>query len=217
MARFLLSLFVWLTVCALGAGLAYGGDVAPTPAAEPLPPISTCSPVGFQYESLAKGRHVVVLCTKPLGTGVYADGFSCLHAACSPMTFGMSVASALMADKPKVELEAQWTKYIKWTCDAPPDDAAAALCLERRTWIANNFAAWTASFKPVVWKVKPNGTYPTRPAYALTAGVLGTKEVARATVGMLCDVAKPTASTSNGDIRAEFGTPGVVTLCARVP
>lgn len=205
-------------VCCLSvfATRAHAQDTA-TPASQPLPPITTCTPVGFQYDYLTAGRHIAVLCTKPLGTGVYAHGFSCLHAACSPTTFGMSVITALVSDKPKVELDVQWAKYIKWTCDAPPDAAAKTLCDERQAWISSNWAAWTVNFKPAVWRVKVNGTYPTRPAFALTAGVLGTKEVARATVGNLCDVTKPTAPASNGDIRAEFGVPGVVTLCAKVP
>lgn len=209
--RYAIGLFIWLTLCAIGV------DIARAQTPEPLPPITTCSPVGFQYDYLTNGRHIAVLCTKPLGTGVYVHGFSCLHSACSPTAFGMSVIAALSSATPKTEIDTQWAKYIKWTCDAPPDAAAATLCTERQTWINTNYAAWTASFKPVVWRVKPNGTYATRPAFALTAGVLGTKEVARATVGNMCDVSKPTAPASNGDIRAEFGVPGVVTLCARVP
>jgi hypothetical protein len=185
--------------------------------AEPLPPISTCNPVGFQYDYLTLGRHIAVLCTKPLGDGVYVNGLSCTHAVCSPSNFGLSVAQIIGAASPKTELQAQWTAKVKWTCDAPPDATATALCAERQKWVSDNWATWTAGFKPAVWRVKVNSTYATRPAYTLTADVLGTKEVARATVGNLCDVSKPTAPASNGDIRAEFGVPGVVTLCARVP
>lgn len=206
--RFAVAIALWVGVCALGVVVAR--------AAEPLPPITTCSPVGFQYDYLTNGRHLAVLCTKPLGTGVYAHGFSCLHSACSPATFGMSILTAFAADKPKDEIGAQWTKHIKWTCDAPPDAAAVTLCTERQNWINANWATWTKDFKPAVWWVKPNGTYTSRPAFALVNGVLGTKEVARATVMALCDVTKPTAPASGGDIRAEFGVPGVVTLCARV-
>lgn len=210
--KFVISLLAWLGFCALIVG---GSQAAR--AGEPLPPISTCNPVGVQYDYLTLGRHIAVLCTKPLGDGVYVNGLSCPHAVCSPSAFGMSVAKVIVASAPKTELQAQWAANVKWTCDAPPDASALALCTERQAWISSNWATWTAAFKPVVWRVKPNGTYPTRPAFALTAGVLGTKEVARATVGNLCDVSKPTAPATSGDIRAEFGVPGVVTLCARVP
>jgi hypothetical protein len=68
-----------------------------------------------------------------------------------------------------------------------------------------------------VWKVKPNGTATTRPAYTLTNGVLGTKEAGRATVGAVCDMQRPTAPATGGDIRAEYGKAGLVTICAKAP
>jgi hypothetical protein len=185
--------------------------------AEILPPISTCSPVGFQYDYLTLGRHIAVLCTKPLGNGVYVDGLSCSHSTCSPSAFGMSVLKVIAATSPRTEAQSQWVGNVKWTCDAPPDQAAKDLCAERFKWVSDNWATWTTGFKAVVWSVKANGTYTSRPAFALVNGVLGTKEVTRATVGALCDVSKPSAPATNGDIRAEFGITGVVTLCSKVP
>ena len=67
--------------------------------------------------------------------------------------------------------------------------------------------------------VKANGTVLTRPAYLLTAGVRGTKEVARATVGQPCDLTKPTLA-SGTDVWAQFGpdfVAGRVALCAAIP
>ena len=65
--------------------------------------------------------------------------------------------------------------------------------------------------------VKPNGLILTRPAYALTNGVRGTREVSRATVGQPCDTTRPTLA-SGADLWSEFGpafTAGVVALCAK--
>ena len=211
MARYLLALFIWLAVCALGVGVAHGQT---TTAPEPLPSITSCTPVGFQYDYLTLGRHIVVLCAKPLGTGVYAHGFSCLHASCSPSTLGMASMAVMTAKDSRAELQAQWDKHIKWACHAPPDAAAVTLCNERSTWIGANFANWTKDFRPAVWRVKANGTYTSRPAQFLTNGVLSdTKQ--RAPVNALCDVSKPTAPATNGDVRAEFGTAGVVAICTR--
>lgn len=65
--------------------------------------------------------------------------------------------------------------------------------------------------------VKTNGLVSTRPAYLLTAGVRGTKEVARAAVAQPCDLTRPLLA-SGADVWAEFGPafePGKVALCAR--
>lgn len=65
------------------------------------------------------------------------------------------------------------------------------------------------------WQVKPNGTAATRPAYPLTDGVRGTREVRRAPVGAPCDTARPTLA-SGPDLWAEFdaSAPGIVALCS---
>jgi hypothetical protein len=82
-------------------------------------------------------------------------------------------------------------------------------------WIGTWWADAIRDFKPVVWRVKPNGTSTTRPAYALVNGVLGTTIAGRATVGAVCDLARPTAPATGGDIRAEYGVAGLVTICKK--
>lgn len=65
--------------------------------------------------------------------------------------------------------------------------------------------------------VKANGASADRPAYKLINGVRGTATVARATVGMSCNLTRPTLA-SGTDVWAEFGpdfAPGVVALCSR--
>jgi len=216
-ARFSLSLVAWLVVCAIAVLLtlriAGAQTVTPTP---PAPPLSACTSVAApQYDYLTLGRHIAFVCTNSAGTAVYPAGLSCLHSTCSPSAFGAAVVRVTTSADYRKAIDAEWAASVKWTCDAPPDAAAAGLCAERRAWIAANWTVWTAGFKPTVWKVKPNGTATTRPAYSLVAGVLGTKEVARAAVGAVCDLAKPTAPATGGDVRAEFGTAGVVTICTK--
>ncbi len=63
------------------------------------------------------------------------------------------------------------------------------------------------------WKVKPNGTQLTRPAYTLTDGVL-VKSASRAWVGSQCDLTKPT-KPSNKDLYASYDSTGTVALCSK--
>lgn len=66
------------------------------------------------------------------------------------------------------------------------------------------------------WVVKRINDQTTRPAYTLINGVLGTKEMARATIGMPCDITKPTLAS--GTYRyAQYDATGYVTLCWQVP
>ncbi len=180
------------------------------------PALSACVQAAApRYESLTVGRHLVFVCTDSLGVKVYPDGLSCQHSICNPSAFAASVARVATAQDYKKAVDAEWAANVKWTCDAPPNEGAKALCVERRDWIARNWSTWAAEFKPAVWKVKANGTATTRPAYALVNGVLGTKEAGRAAVGAVCDVSKPTAPAAGLDIRAEYGTSGLVTICEK--
>jgi len=216
--RELIRFLVIGVLCILGTfGIAAGMMGVARAETPPPPPLSACVQAAPpQYDYLTTGRHIAFVCTNAAGTTVYPAGLSCLHSVCNPSAFSAAVVRVATSGDWKKALDIEWAAAVKWTCDAPPDDQAAALCAERKTWISTNWAKWTKDFKPAVWKVKANGSYTTRPAYALVNGVLGTKEVARATVGTVCDLAKPTAPATGGDIRAEFGTAGVVTICARV-
>jgi hypothetical protein len=205
--RFLLILACWVLVTFC---------VAASMAKAETPPLSACVQAAApQYEYLLQGRHVAFICTDAGATKAYPAGLSCLHSACNPSAFAAAVVRVATAGDYKKAIDADWSANVKWTCDAPPDPSAKDLCDERWAWIATNWDAWTKDFSPAVWRVKANGTATTRPAYALANGVLGTKEVARATVGTPCDLSKPTIPALLGDVRAEFGTSGVVTICTK--
>lgn len=205
--RYLAVLFLWLLVCAIAVGIVH---------AQPAPVLSKCVQAAApRYESLSVGRHLVFVCTDSIGVKVYPDGLSCQHSVCNPSAFAAAAVRVATAQDYKKAVDAEWAANVKWTCDAPPNEGAKALCVERRDWIARNWSTWTAEFKPAVWKVKPNGTATTRPAYTLVNGVLGTKEAGRAQVGAACDVTKPTAPATGGDVRAEYGISGLVTICTK--
>ena len=204
--KFVFVVFAWLAVCAIVVGVVH---------ADPAPVLSNCVQAASpRYESLNVGRHIVFVCTDSLGVKVYPDGLSCQHSVCNPSAFAASVVRVATAQDYKKAVDAEWAANVKWTCDAPPNEGAKALCVERKDWIAKNWSAWTAEFKPALWKVKPNGTATTRPAYTLSNGVLGTKEAGRAAIGAVCDVTKPTAPAGS-DIRAEYGISGLVTICTK--
>ena len=205
--RYLSALFLWLLVCAIIVGVVH---------AEPAPVLSNCVQAAApRYESLTVGRHLVFVCTDSIGVKVYPDGLSCQHSICNPNAFAAAVVRVATAQDYKKAVDAEWAANVKWDCDAPPNEGAKALCNERRDHIERNWQSWIADFKPAVWKVKPNGTATTRPAYTLVNGVLGTKEAGRATVGAVCDVTRSMAPATGGDLRAEYGITGLVTICTK--
>lgn len=185
-ARFILGLVIFCLLSFAGVNFARA---------------SSCEvvPGPIRYEAGTLGKHLYVPCAG--GTHI---GLSCTHAVCDPAKFGGVIAGIYTAADREAAYAAAVRTYLPWNCDAPPDAAAVALCKERADFL-----------RPPVWRVKANGTATTRPAYALTNGVLGTVIVARAPVGAVCDLTKPTAPASLGDIRAEYGTAQVVTICTR--
>ena len=63
------------------------------------------------------------------------------------------------------------------------------------------------------WKVKPNGSLPTRPAYTLVdGGLIKSKE--RAPVGATCDTMRPTKPIHK-DLYASYDSTGTVALCSK--
>ena len=78
------------------------------------------------------------------------------------------------------------------------------------------FAAHSACQAPEpLYRVKPNGTSTTRPAYTLTDGVLGKKIVARAPVGATCDTQYKPTKPSHKDLYASYDSTGTVALCSK--
>jgi hypothetical protein len=218
LTRLSISLFAWLAVCALAVlctvGIARAQVVS----------LSACTRIaGPKITQQPLGWHLAYACTDATGSYIYQDGASCLHSVCDldgaaaashRITFAATGGVAAM----KAAIDAEWTAF-KWDCSAPPGPNELALCRERMAWISQWWGDAAKDFRPAVWKVKPNGTYTTRPAYTLTNGVLGTIGTVRATVGALCDVTRPTIAApytlTTQDIRAEFGTPGLITICTK--
>lgn len=64
-----------------------------------------------------------------------------------------------------------------------------------------------------VYRVKPNGTHTTRPAYTLQGTTL-IKSKVRAPVGATCDLTKPHKRTATA-IYAQWGMDGTVALCSK--
>ena len=204
-----------LTILALMAFCAAAQAAAPTC----LPMLNASGyPLAPRWETGTLGKHLVLMCTNATQSQAFPDGLSCLHADCNVNAFGAALFKVMHADDRQAALDAEWAKGVKWTCDAPPDAAKANLCTERAALIKAGWPTWSAGYAAAVWRVRANGTATTRPAYSLINGVLGTKEVARAPVGAICNVSRPTAAATNGDLRAEFGpanVAGVVTICSK--
>ena len=171
----------------------------------------------------AMGRHVYWWCKDALGV-TRGYGFSCtfLNGGCNYQLFAAVLADLTTSTAKVTAIDAAWAANIKFECGDVLTETSSqgALCRERADILAKNQSVWLAGLvQPgaTVYKVKVNGTATTRPAYALVAGVLGTKEAARAPVGATCNASKP-SKASGSDLWAEFDAakPGIVALCAVV-
>lgn len=189
----------------------------------------TPAPFMPRWERGSEGHHVFYWCKRPDGV-VTNGGFSCRHGVCDFSKFSETVQAITVAASKESAASSAWSANITKQCDVPADLADAAfkaLCVEREAILNANASVWLAGLvQPVpapvyIHAVKNNactaaalaaGTC-SRPAYALTNGIRGTKEVARATVGQPCKDATGTA-----DQWLTFGptfTANVVALCAR--
>tara|TARA_R110000868_G_scaffold54575_1_gene170491 strand:+ start:6800 stop:7462 length:663 start_codon:yes stop_codon:yes gene_type:complete len=213
--RFTIGLLMWAALCAMG--------VVSVKAAPMCIPGLTGTTANFspraEYGTL--GRHIYWWCKDPASGITYDAGFSCAHGGgCDYTKFGLllnSFTGTTRGDK----ANAAYTGNVGFECaDVMTEQTARGdLCRERLATYDANRATWLAGLvqpSAPVWKVKANGLLTTRPAYMLTNGVLGTKEAGRAPVGTVCDLTKPTAPATGGDVRAEFGTAGLVTICTKV-
>jgi len=155
------------------------------------------------YKSANVGQHLFF----PCADGRVVPILSCTHAVCDPQVFGGVVTGILTSSNQEAAYKAAVDKYLKWSCDAPPDATAAALCREQ-----------VDVLKPPVWRVKSNLPYLSRPGYRLANGALDqTKIMGRAPNLALCDLTKPTIAAPYGEVRAQWagGPEGVVTLCSK--
>lgn len=151
------------------------------------------------------------------GDKIAPAGLSCVHGTCLTVgNFFENLDAYKRSADPVATVKAEWDKAFPLDSCAKSVGTLKTVCDAMYTSMLDNWpvAATPAPPPAPMWKVKPNGSSLTRPAYTLANGVRGTKEVARATVGAACDATKPTLA-SGADLWAEFGTPGVVALCSK--
>lgn len=96
---------------------------------------------------------------------------------------------------------------------APPDTAVPYSCEKTVEYVCQTDTVVMVS---APWVVKQINDQITRPAYTLINGVLGTKEMARATIGTPCDITKPTLASGTYKY-AQYDASGFVALCWQVP
>ena len=207
--RFFIGLILWGVLCALGVL-----SVKASPLADCKPIVKASGyPVGPLVRDGGQGKHLFFFCAAP--THEYVVGLSCRWADCNVSQFSAALAKVLTAPDRAAAIESEWAAQVTWSCDAPPDEAKRALCVERAGFAETALAEATRGYLRPVYRVKNNGLINTRPAFTLINGVIGLKEAGRAPVGTVCDLTKPTAPATGTDVRAEFGVAGLVTICAK--
>ena len=169
------------------------------------------------------GRYGVFMCKLADGS-VMPYAWACVHGTCHTVGGFAGIFDAMkQSADPRAAASAAWDANFGSKCETAAGKLAL-LCAR-----AEKLMEEVYPLKPVVrimedqppppkYAVKANGTATTRPAYTLTAGVRGTKEVARATVKQPCKTSSPTLASTGTDLWAEFGPdykPGVVAVCSK--
>lgn len=164
------------------------------------------------------GKHFMLACVPKDKSYVFEYYYLCVKGEdnCDEEKIAGAYIGALLSPGTKAAAIASFKPT--WSCAAPPDQYKA-LCDEHAAIIKSEWAGWIKDFTPIARKyvVKANGTQTTRPGYALTAGVLGTKKVTDAPVGAQCLTDKPYTPGSGTEIKAQWvgGPDGVVTICSK--
>lgn len=132
------------------------------------------------------GWHIWLYCRDPY-VGIVAQGMTCPHGEC--IAFDQAVERTRQALNGGAQglrdLIAAVTQPERACSRTDLPEPWPALCDEMRALMR---ADMPQEPKPV-WRVAPNSTYATRPAYPISAGVRGTISNGRATVGAECDCA----------------------------
>ncbi|MDP1686897.1 hypothetical protein [Hydrogenophaga sp.] len=180
-------------------------------------PYLECQPLTTQAVRGPLATHLFWFVRNAETGGIDHHGFSCKLDKCDLQLLIKTANEVLTGLKTP---GAAWDESMNFGCDYSrwePYAGQNEICAERKLALATMRDVWLAGIprQIALWRVKSNGLSSSRPAYTLTGSTRGTKEVARATVGTACDVKKPTLP-SGSDLWAEFGTAGVVALCAKV-
>lgn len=208
--RIMFMLFAASVIMALGLGAAKAAPMC-------IPGLSgTTAPFSPRIVEGKNGTHIYWWCAKDGST--YDAGFSC--AECDYAKFGTVLASITT----KTKANAAYAEHVKFECSDKPQNM---MCIERTAIYNANRDTWLAGLvqPPVaIWRVKGNGVDPSgiprgRPARELKNGVLSLVDdkLLRAPPLALCDLTKPTAPATSGDIRAQWigGPDGFVTICEK--
>lgn len=179
-------------------------------------PYVECKPLAVKSVKGEKGIHVFWFIRSERGT-IWHQGFSCPLALCDLTTFTARAQEMMTGKLTPAAARAQVQGFA---CDYSSFDPIAGenpLCAERKYALVEKIDEWLVGIPEQIsiWRVKTSGLFSTRPTYNLVNGVRGLVVVSRVAVGTPCDIGKPTLA-SRADLWAEFGTPGVVALCAKV-
>ena len=160
----------------------------------------------------ATGTHVFWWCK--VDDKVKDYGLSCITSECNAELFGSIAARLSLTGKSG---DGAYNENVKYECaDVLGEQTPrGALCRERAALLAEKGPVWRGEPPALVWKVKKNGAYPTRPAYSLANGVLDPRETGRATVGAVCDMTKPYRETTSGAYAQFSPVAGLVSLCIK--
>jgi hypothetical protein len=215
----------------------HGADAAAPAVAASAPVLPACLPYLYgktltsDWKRTDEGRYAYAWCEGKSGQPLWVYA-ACVHGTCMPVGTFAELVDALKRDpNPLTAAKSAWLNAT-WAKDpCPPGvsgpmgkvcaDVSAAMIASKPASAASAPTPPASGPTPtpaLVYVVKTNGTSATRPAYTLANGVRGTKEVARATVGQLCDRSKPILA-SGADEWASFGpspVAGIVALCTLV-
>ena len=192
--------------------------------AQPLPP-PKCWPSSFGPFHVG-GTGTPVIAESLMDNGVYwawkcPDGsvaYKVIKESWTGPTLTMLALQAMQYNTVIEALTAMWSLYDPRQAACTPEDPCDP------DWLRTRDAAVAAAMElptppgstpplPGAVVVK-NGTYPTRPAYALVNGAVGAKEEGRATVGLPCDCAKTRVMKGTSMYcAAPPPVAGLVTLC----
>ncbi len=196
---------------------------APPPCAPyvPLTAQKLAANTTWQVEQAQYGWHFYWWCEDKVGTA-RSYGYTCSYEGgeCNTLKAVTWIKQMLaMPDAQRAAaVSAAWTANIKYDCDDPASaaltDYVGKICTEHNWLYVNRKAAWLADYKAPVWQVKAINDQPTRPAYALVNGVLGTTIKARATIGAVCDMGRPYL-LAGSYAYAAYDATGYVALCWR--
>jgi hypothetical protein len=141
------------------------------------------------YDRVNEGWYVMVACRNHANQSWDIFGGACRHGVCNQSDWWHAIANfgtAEGAEAKKASFVASWDKIIVQNCNGDQLGDDAAVCAVYKQKVDALLMKLHPIPIPVLYAVRKNGTYPTRPAYAWDGTARGVAEVGRATVGADC-------------------------------